>query len=84
MHGGTALPLLARSLYRLSHQVRDLERVSDTLSSVVDSISTSSIKDTHRLGKYTATMNRPRPLLVKLLRASDVCAVLANKSQLDN
>ena len=69
---------------RMSRQIEDLKRVSETLSTVVESISKSCIKDTRRLGKYSPTSSRPRPLLVTMLRACDVTAVLANKSQLDN
>ena len=68
---------------RLARQASDLTRISDILSSTIESISEHSIKDIQRLGKYNVNMNRPRPLLVKLLRATDVSAILANKSSLD-
>ena len=44
---------------------------------------TKLMKDVYRLGKYNTDDNRPRQLLVKMIRASDVTAVLTRKSSLD-
>ena len=68
---------------KLERQTKDLEKVSSILSSLFDSISSDSIKDVYRLGKYNTDDNRPRQLLVKMIRASDVTAVLTRTSSLD-
>lgn len=67
---------------RHTRQSHDLEEVSATLSSLVSSISSDSIKDLFRLGKFDVNHKRPRYILVKMIRASDVPAVLSKKSSL--
>ena len=61
---------------------QDVEKVSRALSSLVSSIDSTSIRDLLRLGKYDSSHTRPRPLLIKMVRATDVSAVLQNKSSL--
>ena len=60
----------------------DLQNALQELSSLNDSINANSIKDIFRLGKFNKDQNRPRPLLIKFLRATDAFSVLANSNQL--
>ena len=60
----------------------DLQNALQELSSLNDSINANSIKDIFRLGKFKKDQNRPRPLLIKFLRATDAFSVLANSNQL--
>ena len=46
----------------------DLGVIVNTLSSIDSSITSASIKDLYRLGKFNENNNRPRPILVKFLR----------------
>ena len=57
----------------------DLERVVSVMSGLVSSINSASIKDLHRLGKFNTLLTRPRPILVKFIRAADVMSVLSNR-----
>ena len=57
---------------------QDVEKVSRALSSLVSSIDSTSIRDLFRLGKYDSSHTRPRPLLIKMVRATYVYAVLQN------
>lgn len=66
----------------IARQSQDLEKISETLSSVVGSIDSSSIRDLYRIGKYDPNSNRPRPVLAKLIRATDVSAILSKKTTL--
>ena len=68
---------------RTERQLHDLKKVSSIFATLVESISAESIRDVHRLGKYNANKERPRPLLVKMTHSSDVSAVLLRKSALD-
>lgn len=63
-------------------KLHDLEKASETISSVLSSVDSSSIRDVYRLGKYIPNHERPRPLLVKLIRATDVSVILSKKSSL--
>ena len=69
---------------RLQRMKSDLQNALQKLSSLNDSINANSIKDISqfRLGKYIKDQNRPRPLLIKFLRATDAFSVLANNNQL--
>ena len=49
------------------------------MSGLVSSINSDSIKDLHRLGKFNTLLTRPRPILVKFIRAADVMSVLSNR-----
>ena len=53
----------------------DLNEVTSVLSSINTNISSNSIRDCFRLGKYST--NRSRPLLVKLTRSCDVHTTLS-------
>ena len=57
----------------------DLENLHRTLSNMDSSLNTSCIQDFHRLGKFNATNSKPRPLLVKFLRAFDATLVLSKR-----
>ena len=60
----------------------DVKNVISSFSQLENPISESSIKDCYRLGKYNAEANRPRPILVKFLRYTDVSNILYSKSKL--
>ena len=61
----------------------DLKDIVSTLSSVADTIDASSVKDHFRLGKYKLDSRRPRPILVKMIRANDVNKILSEASSLE-
>ena len=59
----------------------DLSKAVSVLSGLDNSIQSPSIRDTFRLGKFsTYHRDRPRPLLVKFVRAADVSSVLSKRS----
>ena len=58
----TGIPECSSFADKLSKQAHDIDKTSQVLSSVVESISASSIKDLYRLGKYNSKSSRPRPL----------------------
>ena len=60
----------------------DVKNVISFFSKLESPVSESSIKDCYRLGKYSAEANRPRPILVKFLRYTDVSNILYSKSKL--
>ena len=60
----------------------DIKNVLSALPATESSIDASAIKDCYRLGKYNSKLERPRPLLVKLLRSADASNILQNKSKL--
>ncbi len=69
-----------------SHQVgldSDQKQVISVLSSLVPDISKLSVRDCTRMGKYSPSHVRPRPLLVKLLRTTEVSVILSNRSKLN-
>ncbi len=45
-------------------------------------ISKLSVRDCTRMGKYSPSHERPRPLLVKLLRTTVMSVILSNQSKL--
>ncbi len=45
-------------------------------------ISKLSVRDCTRMGKYSPSHERPRPLLVKLLRTTEMSVILSNQSKL--
>ena len=59
----------------------DLEVVATLLSSLDRSISAQSISDCFRLGKFSRG-SRPRPILIKLIRISDVNKILSKARQI--
>ena len=60
----------------------DLSQVSQILSSTDESFQSHSISDSFRLGKFSIDRRRPRPILVKLLRSSDVSNILSKRRSL--
>ena len=60
----------------------DLSQVSQILSSTDESFQSHSISDSFRLGKFSIDRRRPRPILVKLLRSSDVSSILSKRRSL--
>ncbi len=69
----------------ISRQVRldsDQKQVISVLSSLMPDISKLSVRDCTRMGKYSPSHVRPRPLLVKLLRTTEVSVILSNRSKL--
>ena len=59
----------------------DQENLTSIFASFDPSIKNFSIKDSHRLGRYRSDQTRPRPILVKFLRAIDAQTVLANRDK---
>ena len=60
----------------------DLSSVVSVLSTIDSNIQPQSIKDCYRLGKFSLQVTRPRPILVKLIRISDVSKILSKKNLL--
>ena len=58
----------------------DLTSVTNTLTSLDSIIGDYSIKDCHRLGKYSTHTSHAWPILVKFNRASDVSRILYKRS----
>ena len=73
------IPECSPNTKRLERLQSDLTNVLRELSSLDNSIGSGCVKDTFRLGKYKSDSNRPRPILVKLLRSSDVQSILSNR-----
>ena len=69
-------------ILRSDRQKHDLEKLLSIMSSIDASITSASIKDFYRLGKFKQDNTRPRPLLVKFLRAFEATLVLSNKKSL--
>jgi len=69
---------------RFARSKLNLGKVLPILNIIDTSIGESSISDIHRLGKFSAENSRPRPLLVKFLRALDASTVLFNRSKIKN
>ena len=63
-------------------QSEDLEKVESVITSLGTSVSLQSVRDCYRLGAYKHQHTRPRPINVKLNRASDVSTLLSNRSSL--
>ena len=62
----------------------DMEKVVSSLSDLDNSIGYQSIKDVYHLGKFSSDKKKPRPLLVKFIRAADVSTVLSKRRSLRN
>ena len=61
----------------------DLSRILQVLHNLDENTQASSIKDHYRLGKYNnAKRQKPRPILLKFLRSSDVLNILLKKADL--
>ena len=46
---------------RSDREKHDLDKLLDIFSNIDASLTTASMKDIHRLGKYKQSNNRPRP-----------------------
>ena len=57
----------------------ELEQVTQILTATEKSVGPQSIRDCFRLGKYSESSKRPRPVLVKLSRSYDVSSILSNR-----
>ena len=57
----------------------DLEWVTSVICSLDESFPSSSIRDKFRLGKFQRNHDRPRPIIVKLNRTSEVVSILSKK-----
>lgn len=62
----------------------DLTSVVSVFSALDSSIQSQSVRDCYRLGKFSSGASRPRPLLVKFVRAADVSKIFARKKSLSN
>ena len=67
---------------RSDRQKHDLDKLLNILSSLDSSLTSASIKDFHRLGKFKQNNTRPRPLLLKFLRAFEASLILSKKGSL--
>lgn len=56
--------------------------VCSVISGLDSSIQQSSIRDSHRLGKFSPSTEHPHHRLVKLNRATDVAKILSKRSSL--
>ena len=56
----------------------DIDAVSELVSDLNCNVSPQSVRDGFRLGKFKAH-SRPRPILAKLGRETDVLSILKNK-----
>ena len=63
-------------------QIRHFESVSSIVNAVDSGISGHSIRDCTRLGKFSESHTRPRPILVKLNCKRDVISILTNRTKL--
>ena len=61
-----------------------LEKLLPAITEADSTITTKSIKDFHRLGRYKEKQGRPRPILVKFLSALDANAILSNRSNVSS
>ena len=57
----------------------DLASVVSVLSTIDSNIQPQSIKDCYRLGKFSLQETCPRPILVRMIRISDVSKILSKK-----
>ena len=60
----------------------DLSQAVSVLSTIDSTIQPQSIRDCYRLGKFSTQNKRPRPILLKLIRISDMTKILSNKGSL--
>ena len=61
---------------------RDLNSVTSILSNIESSVTSHSVRDCHRLGKFSEASNRPRPILVELNQAHEVTSILSKRGSL--
>ena len=62
----------------------DLDDIFTIVSGIDTTLTSASIKDFYRLGKYKQTSTHPRPILVKFLRTFEASLVLSNKGSLSS
>ena len=70
-----------KGTYRQTRQSSDLSSIATIISSLNTGVKPDSISDCFRLGKFDPKRKHPRPLLVKLIRSSDVQTILVNCSK---
>ena len=67
---------------RMKRLLSDIESVFSSLKHILPSFNQHHIKDCFRLGKYSNSLKRPRPLLVKLNCFSYVADILSKRTLL--
>ena len=77
------IPECPQNTNRQIRAKKEVDNVIEALSKTDTNILSSDIKDLHQLGKYDHKRERPRPLLVKLLRSNMVLNILSSKSKLE-
>ena len=78
----SGLPESCKGTPRYLRTSQDLECAGEILSSIDSLVTVNTICDCFRLGKYKENHSRPRPLLVKLSRPSDVQSILMGRKNL--
>uniref|UniRef100_A0A1X7UGB3 PHD-type domain-containing protein n=1 Tax=Amphimedon queenslandica TaxID=400682 RepID=A0A1X7UGB3_AMPQE len=73
----SGLPECPRGTNRTNRAIQDQNSILTVLSPLCSTLSTHSIRDIFRLGKYVE--GQSRPILVKLQRPLDVSIILSNK-----
>ena len=63
---------------------RDLDDILTILLDIDTTLTSASIEDHYRLGKYKQTSTCPCPILAKFLRAIEASLVLSNKGSLSS
>ena len=66
-----------RGASRHSRLREDMDKVAKLIASIDESLSAASVRDQFRLGKLKANSDRPRPILVKFVRAVDATCLLS-------
>ena len=67
---------------RLNRTQHDFKQVTSALSHLNSDVTSNSVVDCHRLGKFDSLSLRPRPILAKLTRRIDVLSVLSQRKEL--
>lgn len=68
--------------YRSKRQESDLSEIASVLDSFETSVTELSVRDHFRLGKFDKDSKRPRPILIKFTRTSDVMKILAKSGSI--
>ena len=71
-----------RGTSRPSRLQGDLDKAVLLLSGLDNSINSQCVKDVFRLGKFSVENQKPRPVLVKFIRAADAISVLSKRGSL--
>ena len=61
----------------------DLNKALTVLSKFDQSIGSHAIKDIYRLGRFSSTIKKPRPLLVKLIQVADAIRILSMRGSVN-